>query len=59
MIKNYHAFFKFSIALTVLCFFLGNIQNNSFLEFAKGFSTSLLIVSAIFKIKNDRSPETN
>lgn len=54
LIKNYDAFFKFSVALAVCSFAIACIVNNSLLEFAKGFSTALVIVSAIFKIRDNR-----
>ncbi|MGG5372162.1 hypothetical protein IGI67_003833 [Enterococcus sp. AZ196] len=54
MIKNYHAFFKFSVILTLFFFTIASFQNNSFLEFAKGLSVGLLIVSAFFKNRNER-----
>lgn len=59
LINNYNTFFKFSIVLAIPSFFLDNIQKNSFLDFYKGFSASLLIVSALFKIRYDRTHETN
>ncbi|MDU5333167.1 hypothetical protein [Enterococcus sp.] len=60
LIKNYEAFFKFSIALAICSFSIACIVNNSLLEFAKGFSMALVIVSAIFKIRNNQiTHETN
>ncbi len=59
LIKNYDAFFKFSIAPCIFFFFLASFWNSSALEFAKGFSTSLLLVSIFFEVKNERNTKTS
>ncbi|MBX8938408.1 hypothetical protein [Enterococcus gilvus] len=59
MVKNYEAFFKFSLVLMLLAFVISNFADTALLEFAKGFSTALLMVSAFFKIRKDSANKTN
>lgn len=47
MVKDYEAFF------------ISNFADTALLEFAKGFSTALLMVSAFFKIRKESANKTN